>query len=60
MPGDHSVGIYEKAFNPTVSWSERLDRAAELGFDYVEISIVETDHRLARLDWSKEEKKKHR
>lgn len=30
--------------------------AKELGFDFVEISIDETDERLARLDWSKEER----
>ena len=57
MLGHHSVGIYEKAFDPQISWGERLDRAARLGFDYVEISIDETDSRLSRLDWSKEEKK---
>ncbi len=58
MFGAHQTGIYEKAFDPKISWRERLDRAAKLGFDYVEISIDETDARLARLDWSREEKKK--
>lgn len=58
MFGNHQTGIYEKAFDPKINWRERLDRAARLGFDYVEISIDETDERLARLDWSKEEKKK--
>ncbi|MBE6556461.1 MAG: L-ribulose-5-phosphate 3-epimerase [Ruminococcaceae bacterium] len=57
MFGKHSAGIYEKAFDPQISWQERLDRAARLGFDYVEISIDETDERLARLDWSREQKK---
>jgi L-ribulose-5-phosphate 3-epimerase len=36
------------------------DRAADvdwaLGFDFVEMSIDETDQRLARLDWSKAER----
>ena len=58
MFGDHAVGIYEKAFDPKISWRERLTTAGELGFEYVEISIDETDDRLARLDWSKAEKKK--
>ncbi|MBQ8357526.1 MAG: L-ribulose-5-phosphate 3-epimerase [Clostridia bacterium] len=57
MFGKHSAGIYEKAFDPKISWSERLDRAARLGFDYVEISIDETDERLSRLDWSRTQKK---
>ncbi len=54
----HRVGIYEKAFEKDITWRERLERAKKLGFDYVEISIDETDERLARLDWSKEERKK--
>ena len=58
MFGNHQVGIYEKAFDMNISWNERLNRAAKLGFDYVEISIDETDERLQRLDWSKAKKKK--
>ena len=57
MFGQHVVGIYEKAFDPKIDWPERLRRAKALGFDFVEISIDETDERLARLDWTKEEKK---
>ena len=49
MFGDHLSGIYEKAFDPAISWEERLLRARELGFDYVEISIDEKDERIARL-----------
>lgn len=58
MFAEHMVGIYEKAFDPKIDWQERLSRAAKLGFDYVEISIDETDQRLQRLDWSKAEKKR--
>ncbi len=57
MFGKHVVGIYEKAFDPKISWRERLERAKQLGFDFVEISIDETDERLARLNWTKEQKK---
>ena len=57
MLGKHHLGIYEKAFDSKISWEERLERAAKIGFDYVEISIDETDDRLARLDWSKTQKK---
>lgn len=57
MFGNHPVGIYEKAFDPTISWDKRLSRAASLGFDYIEISIDETDERLSRLDWSRAEKR---
>lgn len=51
------LGIYEKALPKNISWRERLNYAKELGFDFVEISIDETDERLARLDWTLEEKK---
>lgn len=55
MFADHLAGIYEKAFRPEISWRERLEKAKRLGFDFVEISIDETDERLARLDWSREQ-----
>lgn len=54
---EHDAGIYEKAFDPKITWKERLQRAKSLGFQYVEISIDESDERLARLDWTKEQKK---
>ena len=49
MLGDHLLGIYEKAFNPQDSWTERLKKAKALGFNYVEISMDESDERLQRL-----------
>ncbi len=49
MFGNHLAGIYEKAFDPSVSWAERLKRAKGLGFDYMEISIDEQDARISRL-----------
>lgn len=60
MFGKHSAGIYEKAFDPRISWQERFDRAAKIGFDYIEISVDETDERLSRLDWSRAQKKELR
>ncbi len=45
------IGIYEKALPSQLDWSKRLDLAADLGFDFVEISIDESKERLARLDW---------
>lgn len=38
-----------------LTWEEKLESAKRAGFDYVEISIDETDEKLARLDWSDEE-----
>lgn len=51
------LGIYEKALPKNISWRERLEYAKNLGFDFVEISVDETDERLARLNWTLEERK---
>ncbi|URL02402.1 L-ribulose-5-phosphate 3-epimerase [Avibacterium sp. 20-126] len=49
----HKLGIYEKALPKNISWQDRLSITKACGFDFVEISIDETDERLSRLDWSK-------
>ncbi len=50
------LGIYEKALPAGECWLERLRLAKTLGFDFVEMSVDETDARLARLDWSREQR----
>ena len=40
----------------TMDWREMLQCAKECGYDFVEISIDETDLRLSRLDWTKEQR----
>lgn len=52
-----NIGIYEKALPKNITWRERLLLTKELGFDFIEMSIDETDERLLRLDWSKKERK---
>ncbi|MBH3215712.1 L-ribulose-5-phosphate 3-epimerase [Serratia marcescens] len=49
----HPLGIYEKALPKHLSWPERLALAKACGFDFVEMSVDESDERLARLSWSK-------
>lgn len=44
----YQLGLYEKAMPTELSWREKLLCAGQAGFDYVEISIDETDERLAR------------
>lgn len=46
------VGIYEKALPSGLTWEGRLETTATAGYDYIEISIDESESRLARLDWS--------
>lgn len=48
-------GLYEKAMPASLSWEERLRKAKEAGFDFIEISVDESEERRARLDWSDEE-----
>lgn len=50
------IGIYEKATPKQFTWLERLQFAKDLGFDFVEMSVDESDARLSRLDWTKEER----
>jgi L-ribulose-5-phosphate 3-epimerase len=50
------LGIYEKALPKGLTWMERLSLAKALGFDFVEMSIDESDERLIRLDWSASER----
>ena len=52
----HPIGIYEKALPKNSSWLEKLAIAKAAGFDFVEMSVDETDERLARLDWSQAER----
>jgi len=54
------LGIYEKALPGGTSWYERLASARDAGFDFVEISVDETDERLARLDWTPSERREFR
>lgn len=53
----HSLraGIYEKALPNSLSWQEKLSIAKSLNFDFVEISVDETEEKRQRLDWSDDE-----
>jgi predicted hexulose-6-phosphate isomerase len=54
------IGIYEKALPNSFTWEEKFKAAKKAGFDYMEISVDESDERLARLDWTDEEIEKLR
>ncbi|MGG5460786.1 L-ribulose-5-phosphate 3-epimerase [Clostridium sp. B9] len=53
---EYFVGLYEKAMPNTLTWREKLQCAKENNFDFVEISIDESDEKLKRLDMTKEER----
>lgn len=56
MAKAYTLGLYEKAMPSELTWAEKLTAAKEAGFDFVEISIDETDAKLARLDMPREER----
>lgn len=45
------LGLYEKAQPDAIVLEEKLDNAARAGFDSFELSVDESDQRLARLAW---------
>lgn len=53
---EYMLGLYEKSMPSDLTWKEKLLCAKEAGFDFVEISVDETDEKLSRLDISKEER----
>ena len=50
------IGMYEKAVPGDLTWAGKMDAAVEAGYDFIEMSVDETDAKLARLDWSAEER----
>ena len=52
---EYRLGLYEKSMPNTLTVAEKLSEAKAAGFDYLELSIDESDAKLARLDWSREE-----
>ena len=51
----YELGLYEKAMPGTLSWPEKMQAAKRAGYDFIEISIDETDAKLERLEMSREE-----
>jgi predicted hexulose-6-phosphate isomerase len=52
---EYKLGLYEKAMPGTLPLPEKLKAAGEAGFDFMELSIDETEKKLARLDWPSSE-----
>ncbi|GAA0179740.1 L-ribulose-5-phosphate 3-epimerase UlaE [Clostridium sediminicola] len=51
------LGVYEKSMPNYLSLEEKLKAGKSAGFDFMEISIDETDEKLERLYWSYDDKK---
>ena len=52
----YTLGMYEKAVPNDLSWREKLEAAKEAGYDFLEISIDETEEKLGRLKMSQKER----
>ena len=53
---EYLLGLYEKSMPHSLSIREKLVQTKEAGFDYMEISMDETDEKLGRLKWSPKKK----
>lgn len=52
----NALGIYEKALPQDLTWEEKFNLVHELGFNFLEFSVDESEDRLARLDWTREQR----
>lgn len=50
------LGLYEKAMPSGLSFQNMLSATRDAGFDFMEISIDESDMRQSRLSWSNQDK----
>ena len=55
---EYSLGLYEKAIPVGYDWEKMFEITKECGFDRLEISVDETDWRLARLDLPADEQER--
>lgn len=53
---NYFLGLYEKSMPDVLSMKEKMIEAKNANFDYLEISIDETDEKLNRLKWDKNQK----
>lgn len=52
----YELGLYEKSMPSTLTWIEKFNIVKECGFDYLEMSVDESDAKLARLNWTQDER----
>lgn len=52
----YTLGLYEKSMPGDLSWKEKLEAAKAAGFDFLEVSIDETDDKLKRLVMTEEQR----
>lgn len=55
-----TLGIYEKALRGANDWRAFFAQVVEGGFTFMDLSIDETPERMARLDWTKTQRREFR
>ena len=53
----YELGLYEKAMPSSLSLREKLTAARSAGFDFVELSVDESEEKLTRVDWTRQERR---
>lgn len=53
---NYLLGLYEKSMPHCMTLGEKLESAKKCGFDFLEVSVDETDEKLARLNWNPSER----
>jgi predicted hexulose-6-phosphate isomerase len=56
IPDMIEIGMYEKALPGSLTWEDRLLAARDANYDFVEMSIDDSDGRINRLDWGRQDK----
>ena len=56
----YQLGLYEKSMPNSLTFSQKLKITKKSGFDFLELSVDETDEKLKRLDYTIEEINKMR
>lgn len=49
---DYRIGLYEKSMPNELSFAHKAEAARTAGFDFLEMSVDETDDKLDRLRWT--------
>jgi len=53
----YSLGLYEKSMPHSLTLPEKLKKTKDFSFDFLEVSVDETDEKLARLNWEKSKRR---
>jgi L-ribulose-5-phosphate 3-epimerase len=50
------LGLYEKSMPAALGWEPKLAAASSAGYDFIELSVDESEEKLERLNWTKSER----